>query len=62
MRLLQNWNKPPLLPHRSILEVLCMVWAIIVVWMAICGSSVLVAALVPTVALACIYLTARLMP
>lgn len=62
MSLKQNWNKTPLLPHKSILKLLVVVWAIIVVWMMVVGVNPIVIAIVPAVVIAFVYLIARLLP
>lgn len=62
MSLKQNWNKTPLLPHRTILKFLLLAWGVIVAWMMIVGINAVVIAIVPAVVLAIIYLIARLTP
>ena len=58
----QNWNKPPEIPHRSILKVVVVIWAVIVAWMMIVGINAVIIAIVPAVVLAAIYCLVRLSP
>ena len=62
MTLKQNWNKTPEIPHRTILKVCVVIWAVIVAWMMIVGIDPVIILTVPALVLALIYLTARLAP
>jgi hypothetical protein len=62
MTIKDNWNKEPLIPHKAIIKVLCLVWAIIVAWMLVLEDDPTVILIVPAAVLALIYLFVRLTP
>jgi hypothetical protein len=62
MTIKDNWNKPPLIPHKLILKALVLAWCFMAIVLTTIGVGFFASAVVPALILVFAYFAARLLP